>query len=403
MIKILFICDYSVIHSRRWINNLMEQQLYDIYVISTGYYNNSFGDHFYNLKEYKPIKNIKIWKYKLFCKLPYWQSFQSFLQDISYLTIYFNFKKKVLAIANKINPDIIHALRIQPEGYLGKYANKNSKLFLSTWGQDLILYKNNLVFNFLNKKTLKYVNTLFVDTLRDKYIADLYGMKNSSTIKVFPATGGLDLNEFEIVSFDERSKLKKKFLLDRHFDENTITFLSCRGFGRRYIDFDIMLKTFHHLMEKGYDIHLIIDGNVNSPGFYYLSKMIKELKIENICTLISLNHGELIKYMKAIDYYISFSKSDGLPISMLESMICGMIPIMSNLRIFESWVIDNVNGYLVDLSDIKLVIEKLESIIIYYSKQNNKYREIIETNYSLIRNNADRNKFKKEIAESYLI
>ena len=69
--------------------------------------------------------------------------------------------------------------------------------------------------------------------------------------------------------------------------------------------------------------------------------------------------------MSAADLMVSATLYDGLPISMLEGMAYGVIPIMSNHSPIQEWIGDGYNGYLFDPKDpadiARAIIRALEN------------------------------------------
>ena len=59
---------------------------------------------------------------------------------------------------------------------------------------------------------------------------------------------------------------------------------------------------------------------------------------------------------------VSIPDSDGTPMSMLEGMSCGCLPVVSDLPSIREWIIDGENGYLVPADatpeDLAAAIEK---------------------------------------------
>jgi L-malate glycosyltransferase len=55
---------------------------------------------------------------------------------------------------------------------------------------------------------------------------------------------------------------------------------------------------------------------------------------------------ELIQLLNQSKLYVSTATSDGSSVSLLEAMVCGCLPIVTNIPSNREWITDNHNGYL---------------------------------------------------------
>lgn len=80
-----------------------------------------------------------------------------------------------------------------------------------------------------------------------------------------------------------------------------------------------------------------------------MKKLAKELGVENnIRFTDKLSREEIADYLLASDIMVSVTLYDGCPISMLEGMAYGTIPVMSNHSPIQEWIRDGWNGYLIN-------------------------------------------------------
>ena len=68
---------------------------------------------------------------------------------------------------------------------------------------------------------------------------------------------------------------------------------------------------------------------------------------------------EVIAVLKAQDIYILPSSHDGLPVSLLESMSVGCVPIVYNFSEGIKKVVTNDIGYVIDLYDVTGIVDKI--------------------------------------------
>jgi glycosyltransferase involved in cell wall biosynthesis len=80
-----------------------------------------------------------------------------------------------------------------------------------------------------------------------------------------------------------------------------------------------------------------------------MKRLAKELGVENnIHFTDKLSREEVADYLLASDIMVSVTLYDGCPISMLEGMAYGTIPVMSNHSPIQEWIRDGWNGYLIN-------------------------------------------------------
>jgi hypothetical protein len=93
-------------------------------------------------------------------------------------------------LVEMIKPDLLHALRIPPEGELAMFSGFHPVL-ISVWGNDLTLYAaKSLVHRTLTRKLLANVDGLLADCEVDILRARQYGMLPSAVTASIPGAGG---------------------------------------------------------------------------------------------------------------------------------------------------------------------------------------------------------------------
>lgn len=96
----------------------------------------------------------------------------------------------------------------------------------------------------------------------------------------------------------------------------------------------------------GASIHLNVIGD--GPDLIKLRETFEARKISNVCFYGSLTHAEAIKILCKNDVLVMPSFFEGMPISLLEAMANGLVPLVSNLIGSTDLIVkDKVNGYLI--------------------------------------------------------
>ena len=134
--------------------------------------------------------------------------------------------------------------------------------------------------------------------------------------------------------------------------------------NRKYLTIGRLEKQKNHLLaikvlgKLKKNLSIIGEGS----QFSYLNNFVKKNKY-NIKFLGQLKYNEVIKNCKSHTFYISSSKFEGNPKSIIEAMAAGMICILPNVEGVSNLVTNRVNGYVYDLNE-----QSLENLIIKINK-----------------------------------
>jgi glycosyltransferase involved in cell wall biosynthesis len=105
------------------------------------------------------------------------------------------------------------------------------------------------------------------------------------------------------------------------------------------------------------EIHLIGDG----PEKARLKGLCQQLKAERLVVF----HGYLddpVKLLQQMDVALLPSKGEGIPLSLLEAMSCGLPCVATNVGGIPEIVVDNYNGFLINCNDKVSLLEALNKI-----------------------------------------
>ncbi|MEO6333779.1 MAG: glycosyltransferase family 4 protein [Pyrinomonadaceae bacterium] len=97
--------------------------------------------------------------------------------------------------------------------------------------------------------------------------------------------------------------------------------------------------------------------------------------------------AEKVRALNAADIFLMPSRSEGLPLALLEAMAAGCVPVVSNKGSIPSVVEDGRNGFLVDPGDIMQIVGKLKFLLSEGETGWNQYRrnarETIRTHHDI--------------------
>jgi glycosyltransferase involved in cell wall biosynthesis len=101
-------------------------------------------------------------------------------------------------------------------------------------------------------------------------------------------------------------------------------------------------------------ISIFGDGQLKN----HLFNLIRQNKLENRIFLLGHN-PDILSIMKALDVFVLTSKHEGLPISLLEAMAVGTVPVCTRVGGMKEIIEDAKSGFLVELDNAREFAEKL--------------------------------------------
>lgn len=121
-----------------------------------------------------------------------------------------------------------------------------------------------------------------------------------------------------------------------------------------------VIKAMHNVLKKYSYAKLLIAGN--GPSEIELKQLAISLSISNNVEFLGYR-TDLQDYVNICDIAVSASFREGLPLNVMESMICGKPVVASINRGHKELVIDGQTGYLVEANDDKAFAEKIIDLI----------------------------------------
>lgn len=149
------------------------------------------------------------------------------------------------------------------------------------------------------------------------------------------------------VDLDDAAKFKRTFSDDKPL------VLGYIGRIAQTKGMDYLLQTAVKLKEKGVDFRLHIAGAEEVEG-QYLGKFCSELG-ENFQYYGVVSGKKKDEFLRSVDVFMLPSFFEGLPISLLECMSYGSVPVTTNVGSISSVVVDGDNGIFIDLDTDKIV------------------------------------------------
>jgi glycosyltransferase involved in cell wall biosynthesis len=284
---------------------------------------------------------------------------------------------------NIFKPDVVHAIRIQNEGYVGALAGYHP-LILSSWGSDFIFIAQRYrLHSLLTRETLRKPNAFTADCHRDFRFARSYGFADNKPMRYFPGNGGINLKLFSPGQFEAQHR-------------EPIVIYS-RGVSPFY-RVDTLLSAIELVLanraQKGKFVLLVPQATIPT-----LEKMRNHLNLPESRVIIRpfVRKNELVKLLQKAAVSVSPSISDGTPNSMLEAMACGAFPVMSNLESIREWITHGGNGLLFDPTNANDLASCIREAL-----NNPVMRQVGQKiNLAIVKKRADYTKIMPEVRQFY--
>ena len=303
---------------------------------------------------------------------------------------YFDFSLNLSLISNfidliklirKINPDVVQTWLYHADllGGCAAYIANSKNIF---WG----IHHGSLDKNINNYSTIfiSKINSILSYFIPRKIIvcadsAKSIHIKNGfSPQKFITIPNGIDLNKFK------RSSQKRSFFRNKLNIKSNETLYGTVARFHPIKDHITLIKSISRLKKAGYKFkYLLVGENINNKN-KLLNEIIKKYRLEE--TMILLEKEENISLvMNALDLHVLSSKSEALPMVILEAMGCGTPCLSTNVGDIKNLIFDN--NLIVETSNQSSLFSAMKIFSDYNSKYKNQISISVENqikeNYSL--------------------
>lgn len=236
-----------------------------------------------------------------------------------------------------------------------KYRKKDgTKVFYTAHG--FHFYKGAPKKNWLIYYPIEKFMSLFTDVIVTITYEDYELAKRKFHCKVIHMHGvGADSKKFYTISNEEKNKLRHEL----GYSDNSKIILNVGELNSNKNQ-KIAIKSMKKIVEKFPDVVLLIAGN--GPEKENLNKLIENLKLEKNVKLLGYT-TEVFKYMSICDVLVACSYREGLPLNLMEAMLCGKPIVASKNRGHKELIKDGYNGFLVDVEDTEAFSNKILEVM----------------------------------------
>jgi glycosyltransferase involved in cell wall biosynthesis len=289
-------------------------------------------------------------------------------------------------LITKLQPDLVHAMRIPYEGMLAALAcfqlkTNHPPLLVSIWGNDFTLHAPaTRQMTRLTHYTMDHASALHTDCHRDLSLAQQWGFNPAKPSIVLPGAGGIQLEVFYPDKKPEKiAKPSQGFRV-----------INPRGL-RAYVRNDTFFKAVPLVLEKFPHTRFLCPTMADAPE---AKRWVRELNLNHVVDLLPRqSRPAMAELFRQAQVVVSPSTHDGTPNTLLEAMACGCFPVVGDIESLREWITQGKNGFLVDPADPQgladAICEGLQNPELRAQAQNQNTRLIAErAEYSQVMGNA---------------
>jgi glycosyltransferase involved in cell wall biosynthesis/phenylacetate-coenzyme A ligase PaaK-like adenylate-forming protein len=300
--------------------------------------------------------------------------------------------RQLRRLVEKMQPDLIHALRIPYEGVMAAAAcPPNVPLAVSIWGNDLTLIASmNPLIARATRKVLERTDLLYADCQRDLDLAMAWGLRSNASKSLLPGGGGIDLQKF--TKFPRPSESP-----DRDPKQSNLRIVvNARGI-REYVRNDTLLRALS-ILAPDIDSHVRIIFVGVSRNKDLCAKISRHPLADKIIVTAEHSPTEMADLFHRAEVSVSITDHDGTPNSLLEAMAAGAVPVCGDIPSIHEWIQPGRNGFLADPSNPYEVASALRVALNLSAAD----REVIgRENKRIIVTRAERRATGREAAKKY--
>ena len=249
--------------------------------------------------------------------------------------------RKLRAYLKKVEPDLVHAMRIPYEGMLASAASDGFRLIVSVWGNDFTLHASSTpLMKVYTRRVLRTADALHTDCERDLNLARRWGFPQDQPAILAPGNGGIRRESFHppIKPVDEPVVIQPRGI-------------------RAYVRNESFFQAIPLVLARKPEARFLCASMAEQPAAV---KWVKELHIERAVDLLpALPHAAIGNWFRKAQISVSPEVHDGTPNSLLEGMACGCFPIAGDIESIREWIVHGQNGLLVDPNDPQSLAEAM--------------------------------------------
>ena len=322
--KICYVADGVSIHTQRWAN-YFAMQGHEVHLICwkvmPGYNDNV---HLHMLTRLAP----QVWAVSQYFSMLLWIS-------------------QVRHLVQKIKPDLLHGHFVTIYGFLAACSGFHP-LVVSAWGSDVLIDPEKSI---MKRRLVKYaLKRADLITCNGRNLEVAIGELGGKAERTHIVYHGVDTKKFTPASNGNN-------ILEERFGGSQLWVINIRGFKPVY-DMETFIRAMPLVLKQIHSVKFIIAG-VGERKDYFI-KLSKRMNVFDSIEFVGLiPHDELPQYLASSDVYVSTSLSDGMALSTMEAMACGLPLVVTDVGDNRNWITEGENGFLVSTRESGMIAEKL--------------------------------------------
>jgi len=259
---------------------------------------------------------------------------------------------KVFLYLVKENPHIIHA-HSSKSGFIGRFA---AMILMKK-----IFYTPNAFSYLSGDSKLKKKGLLLMERIASKWGSTLLACSESEFERGVKEVGYPCKRAVVWENSIPDPIIKKGFTTQINLPKEFILSIGRPSYQKNT---EMMVEAIDALKQRGKNLNLIILGvGFHSPNLDRVRGLIRKYDLESQISLIDFIEREeaLCVTNKAL-FYISSSRYEGLPFSILEAMAFEKAVIATDVDGNKDCVVNGLNGYLVSLEDVGTMADRIDNL-----------------------------------------
>lgn len=246
--------------------------------------------------------------------------------------------RRLAALVQELQPDLVHAMRIPYEGMLAAEALRGlpsasrPPLLVSIWGNDFTLHAPATpLMRRLTRQCLETASALHSDCYRDVRLAHAWGFAAEKPAAVLPGAGGV----------------QPELFYSQPGPRPPIA-INPRGV-RAYVQNEAFFHALPLVLDHRPDARFICTTMAGDPQ---AMRWVSALGLEGSVELLPQQpRPQMAVLFRQARLAVSPSTHDGTPNTLLEAMACGALPVAGDLESIREWITPGLNGLLADPRD----------------------------------------------------
>jgi glycosyltransferase involved in cell wall biosynthesis len=249
--------------------------------------------------------------------------------------------RQLRSLIDRVQPDLVHAMRIPYEGMLAALAGAEAPLVISVWGNDFTLHAPSTpLMRRYTRLALGQASLLHTDCRRDLRLAHDWGFPEGGRGLVLPGAGGIQPEVF----YPPPAIVPEPIVIQP------------RGV-RAYVNNQVFFQAIPLVLERLPTARFFCTTMQGEPQ---AARWVQELGIAAQVELLpKQTRAQMADLFRRARVVVSPTTHDGTPNTLLEAMACGCLPVVGDLESLREWITPGVNGLLVDLRHSQALAEAI--------------------------------------------